>query len=98
MIKETRRMHDLTGKKLRRARYLFIFLCRRKFFAYDDNYMDLFVEKAKEYGFYSTKSTDSDNRYHVLRRLYRIHNPNGISWHEWYSHYRWRCYEWKKDA
>ena len=95
-IKEQRRIHTRCGKKLKRARYLFVFLCRNRLLAYDDAYMELFVKKCREYGLYSDGSDDRSIRFFVLRRLYKIHNPDNISWYEWYAHYHWRPFQWTK--
>lgn len=97
-IIETRKIHDLTGAKLKRARYLFIFICRKRLLFYGDDYMDLFVGKAREYGFYSLKSDDRSIRFFVLRRLYKIHNPDNLSWHQWHAHYHWKTFTWERFA
>ena len=97
-IESTRQVYTKTAKQLRRARCLFVFLNRRRLMSYGDDYMDLFVGKCKEYQFYSTKRSDKDIRYSVLRKLYKIHNPDDLEWHQWYAKYHWRGYTWKRFA
>lgn len=97
-ISDQRRAHDRSGKALRRARYLFIFLHRFDILFKDDAYMDALVAAARRGGLYSDKTCDKSVRFSILRRLFKVHNPMRYNWYEWYAAYRWKHYGWRRTG
>lgn len=89
-LRRTRSIHTATSKKLRRARYLFIFLHRKYLHTCSDHQLKLFAERMKAYGLYAQTTLDSDTRWHVLRRLWRVYNPQRLKWSEWIARRKWR--------
>ncbi len=97
-LNEQRQAYTTSNKALRRARYLFIYLHRAEVLTGPDKYMAAFVEALRKHGLYSNNTSNRDIRGHVLRRLFKVHNPHGYTWYEWYAHYKWGGRHWSKQA
>ena len=90
-IRTIRDSNTLTSKQLRRARRLYVFLCREYLDFYRDPAFDYVAKRMRESGMYSANVPERNTRQGIQSYLYRIDNAKrkygelcgGFGWHEW---------------
>lgn len=97
-ISDQRRTYQRSGKQLRRARCLFIYLQRHKILFGSNAYMNSVVKAMRRAGLYADATDDRSVRFWILRRLFKVHNPDGHDWYRWYAAYHWTGWEWRRKA
>lgn len=105
-IARNRSIFELSNKKLRRARRLYIFLCRNSVKTTIDLHR---VAKAMaKTGLYADNRSDRDVKFAILRYLWKFDGghdrpwPNPMCWHEWCNRTGWdiahRCRDPRMEA
>lgn len=89
------------AKILRRARLLYIRICRNTIL-YDDNgwTLEKCARRMQEAGMYAPSRAIRDMRFSILRRLWKIDSWEGsrLNWHEWRREMGYTNVDFKRDV
>lgn len=87
-----RTLYTQSGKKLRRARHLFVFFNRNNITT--NQQLMAVANFMRDKGLYVKKKSDKDTRFAILRMLWKIEGGTYGTWHKWLDRKGWNFGEW----